>query len=141
MVRDFHPHLFYHQKVRVYRNLNNGLVSVQHKGKVVGHTDNLAMPSAVRVATFAGVRLIVSECLRVQMVAARRRKVHAYAEGILLPYSPDIPLTHTLHYNPYRSGYFTSSPGETIVESAGFVVVKENVVYVTPPVIQQLSLF
>lgn len=132
MVRDFHPHLFYHQKVRVYRNLNNGLVSVQHKGKVVGHTDNLAI---------AGVRLIVSECLRVQMVAARRRKVHAYAEGILLPYSPDIPLTHTLHYNPYRSGYFTSSPGETIVESAGFVVVKENVVYVTPPVIQQLSLF
>jgi hypothetical protein len=140
MIREFNSQLYHHTKVRVYRNLNNGLVSVQVKGKVVGHTDNLAI---------ANVTLIVSECLRVKMVAENRRKVHAYAEGILLPSLPDIPLSHTLHYNPYRGGYFTRRPGEEVVKTAEYVVVRNNVVYVYTEFgrsvatanIQQLSLF
>jgi hypothetical protein len=75
------------------------------------------------------------------MVAENRRKVHAYAEGILLPSLPDIPLLYTLHYNPYRSGYFTRSPGEEVVTTAEYVVVRNNVVYVATASIQQLSLF
>lgn len=121
MIKEFHPHLYHHQKVRVYRNLNNGLMSVQFKGKLIGHTDNLAI---------ASVKFIVSETTRIKMVAAKRRAVHAYAEGILLPSSPEISLTYSLHYNPYRSGQFTLSPGELVVKEAEYVVVKDNVVYV-----------
>jgi len=123
MIREFHPHLYHHLKVRVYRNLNNGLMSVQFKGKVVGHTDNLAIKN---------VSFIVSEATRIKMVAAKRRAVHAYAEGILMANTPDIPLTHTVHYNPYRSGQFTVSPGEMVVKQSDYVVVKNNVVYVVP---------
>lgn len=59
-------------KIDVYRNLNNGLLSVVYKGKVVGHCD------MIRLA-HAGLR--VSEAGRRRVIMEMRKNVHAFVSG------------------------------------------------------------
>ena len=127
MIKEFDGRLLYGQKVRAYRNLNNGLVSVQNytKGigwRLFGHTDTLALQS---------VKYVVSEPARLKMVAAQRRAVHAYAEGILLEEMPLVRSVGRLAYNPYRSGSFTIKETDNIILNSDYLIVANNIVFVS----------
>ena len=70
--------------VRVYRNLLNGLISVQHnvKGRgwiLSGHCDNCVLTE---------VSLEVSEAGRQRVLKDQKRNVHAYATGKLIGREP-----------------------------------------------------
>lgn len=94
-------------KVFVYRNLHKARWSVKalsgpHKGKVVGHADELTL--------FAG-EMKVSERGRQRVIAEGRKNVHAGVQGFVC--EPDFAALEALgierrklSYNPYRSGSF-----------------------------------
>jgi hypothetical protein len=60
------------QRVKVYRNLQNGLFSVQFGGLVVAHLATVQL---------TGVVFKVTETARQRVLAQRQRNVHAYAIG------------------------------------------------------------
>lgn len=61
-------------KVKVYRNLHNGLYSIQQGGLVLGH--------AARVA-LKGASFTVSEAGRQRVIREGKKNVHAFAVGDL----------------------------------------------------------
>mgnify|MGYP000913145528 CR=1 FL=1 len=95
----------YSTTVDVYRNLNRDMWSIcavdgPHKGKVIGHADELVMLRAV---------FRVSEKSRQRALREGVRNVHAKVRGALVT-SPvalhDGPFTW-VRYNPTRCGHFT----------------------------------
>lgn len=115
------------KKVRVYRNLANGLMSIQMytKGKgwlVVGHSEDLA----IKAPTF-----LVGESVRQQVIAKKRKRVHAYIEGTLV--NPDKVEPKTLlpvSYNPYKAGYFYYVQSESPVNKTDLAVILNTKVFV-----------
>ncbi len=128
-------------KVRVYRNLHNGLWSVKcmerdhrHYGKVILHCEEIML---------AHVKPVVSSAGRNRVLRERRKNVHAYLEGEIVSYCGEaykerVLSDHTMltfseieeiidrhglnnmggfdwsiGYNPYRAGYFTCVPYST----------------------------
>ncbi|BBC53795.1 hypothetical protein [Mycobacterium phage PP] len=95
-------------EVFVYRNLHRARWSVRavsgpHKGKVVGHADELVL----RVTETK-----VSEAGRRRALAEGKRNVHAGVQGFVSEDDPGLLETGTteyrkLSYNPFRSGSFT----------------------------------
>ena len=61
-------------KVRVYRNLHNGLYSIQRDGVVLGHASRVAL----KRASFK-----VSEAGRQRVIREGKKNVHAFAIGEL----------------------------------------------------------
>jgi len=59
-------------KVKVYRNLNNGLISIQKEGLVVGHCSSI---------TLKDVNFKVNQGGRSRVIAQQCKNVHAYAIG------------------------------------------------------------
>lgn len=93
-------------KVRVYRNLNNGLWSIKARegefnNKVIYHAKTLKL---------LAVRFIVSEAGRLRVKRDKSKNVHAYAEGIVskldLELTPDHINNVEVTYDPYLHGYF-----------------------------------
>lgn len=92
-------------KVRVYRNLNNGKWSIQaatgeYKGKVVGHLDHL---------TLNNVKFNVSKAGRARILKEKRKNVCAYAIGDL--HSIEAPEKFCdqhieVTFNPYKTDFF-----------------------------------
>lgn len=119
------------QKVRVYRNLINGLISVQHsiKGRgwiLSGHCDNCVISE---------VSLQVSEAGRQRVLNDKKRNVHAYAAGRLISREPKDIYVPTkaikIGYNPYKHGFFYDKrTGERIENNVKYLVVVDNEVYV-----------
>lgn len=104
-------------KVRVYRNLNNGKWSIkamtgEYKGKVVAHLDYLTLKDTSFIVSMAG---------RARVLREGRKNVHAFAMGFLHSCN-EIELESTsevITYDPYRCGFFYSidssnTPIETI---------------------------
>ena len=116
------------QQVRVYRNLNNGLISLQHyiKGtgwRLSGHLENCVLQN---------VSFKVYEVSRQKVLLTRRRNVHAYAIGRLIGEdSIGIFAPISLAYNPYKCGYFFDRGTEQKIETASYLVVKDNQVLVS----------
>jgi len=91
-------------KVRVYRNLNNGkwsikAISGEYKNKVVAHLDCL---------TLQDVTFVISDAGRARVIREGRKNVHAYAVGFLkandeITRSDD---NEVITYDPYRCGFF-----------------------------------
>lgn len=117
------------EKVRVYRNLNNGKWSVramtgEYKGKVVAHLDSLTLTDIVFVISVAG---------RARVLREGRKNVHAFAMGIL---SSDeaIPLnsnSNVITYDPYRSGFFYSvSSADEALTDMGKLCFSEGKAYI-----------
>lgn len=61
-------------KVKVYRNLHNGLYSIQRLGRVIGHAQRVALTNT----TF-----VVSEAGRQRVIREGKKNVHAFAQGDL----------------------------------------------------------
>ena len=108
-------------RVRVYRNLRNGLMSVQAKSSngswlVIGHVESCLLYDA----DFA-----VSEAGRQRVIKYNRKRVHAYVYGELADIETDVSLSTKVMYNPYKYETFvTESLGR--VDSANCAVVSST---------------
>ena len=84
--------------VRVYRNLNNGKMSVQQNGKVVCYADSVLLKNA---------SFKVSESSRQRVLNTKQRNVHAYAIGELIAFNTAANFDgQDISYNPYYAGFF-----------------------------------
>ena len=98
-------------RVRVYRNLHNGLFSVQHRGRVVAHLAQL---------TLSGVTFQVQPAGRAKVLATRTKNVHAYVSGtIAFPAVVTRRNPDRVTYNPYRAGHFTNPAGDYVHSALG----------------------
>jgi len=99
-------------KVRVYRNLNNGKWSIlatsgEYKNKVVGHLDELALSDVTFIVSAAGQARVRRE---------GRKNVHAYAQGLLssvtaATYDMDVSI---VSYDPYGKDFFFRKDDENV---------------------------
>lgn len=93
------------KEVEVYRNLNNGKLSIRQGGKVMGHADGVLL---------SRVRPVVNQKGRERVLRERVKNVHAYLKGMIeegtgrgLSYDGE------LYYDPYKVSEFTDkSTGE-----------------------------
>lgn len=90
-------------RVRVYRNLRNGLMSVQayisKKWLVVGHVESLLLYDA---------EFKVSEAGRQRVIEQKRKNVHAFVYGELADINTDVVLPTKAFYNPYKYKTFVT---------------------------------
>ena len=93
-------------KVGVYRNLNNGLVSIkalegEHKGKVIAHAEGILLK---------GCSFKVGEKGRQRVLREKRKNVHAYVEGFVASIKGERRYREFLgtkaNYNPYYMDSF-----------------------------------
>lgn len=99
--------------VRVYRNLHNDLMSVQHLTltgwRVLGHTADIILADA---------KFVVIQSGRQRVLATGRKNVHAFIQGY--PCNPVVrPLVMALmpapvYYNPYKSAHFGCADGHRV---------------------------
>lgn len=87
------------KKVKVYRNLNNGKLSVMQNGLVVAHADSITLLAADFQVNRAG---------RARVLKEGRKNVHAFVVGY---YANNLFInrginTVSVSYNPYRFPYF-----------------------------------
>lgn len=90
------------QQTRIYRNLQNGRMSLQVKSsknwKVVGHVLDCVLEN---------VKFHVIESTRQRVLSQQRRTVHAWGQGMLIGIdNPDIYAPIDLTYNPFLSDRF-----------------------------------
>ena len=110
------------QQVRVYRNLKNGLFSVQFGGLVVAHLATVQL---------RGVLFKVSERARQRVLAQRQRNVHAYAIGTFTTAAQPLA-TELISYNPYTAGHFFCVGSQAPIQRALAVVLRNGKAYVLP---------
>ena len=110
------------QKVKVYKNLHNGLWSIKDakSGLVLGHTNEI---------TLFDCKYKVSQKGRERVLKEKQKNIHAYIVG---HYMTDVFQTEnkietiirkekeTITYNPYKENHFTT------LESGRTKVVKES---------------
>ena len=104
------------QRVRVHYNLFTHLWSVTamdgaERGRVIETASSFAL---------VGCKFVVSETMRQRVLARKKRIVHAWVEGYVVPVEllPDNAIEVT--YNPYRSGQFTRRDNhEAVTEISG----------------------
>ena len=91
--------------VKVYKNLHNGMFSVQQDGKVVAHVSTIDL---------VDVTFKVSEAGRQRVLTERKKNVHAFVVGLVV----DVNAVTTadtqcrgvrVSYNPYKSGKFLTT--------------------------------
>lgn len=85
--------------VRVYKNLNNGMMSIQQNGKVVCHTDYV---------TLRDVFFKVNETSRQRAIRDKQRNVHAFACGLVVNFDAQAITTdgNDISYNPFKKPFF-----------------------------------
>jgi hypothetical protein len=123
-------------RVQVYRNLNNGLISIQDlsTGLVLGHASAVDMEEA---------SFIVREAGRQQVIKEKRKNVHAFVRGKVIdvrnfkpfkgrgegieddsPYAwmnstklqrgSMLVTTTRVSYNPYKAPHFVTPEGDEV---------------------------
>ena len=102
--------------VRVYRNLRNGLMSVQSKINgswlVIGHVNSVLLE---------GVNFKVSQAGRERVIKQKRKNVHAFVYGTLAAIETGDVLQVAVKYNPYK--YKTFVVDDTPIFAAKVAVV------------------
>jgi len=94
-------------RVRVYRNLHTGTLSMQTKTakgwRVTSH------PNSVKLEN---VKLVVKEAGRQRVLKEKRKNVHAWLEGDLIPkWTRAVMVFERVLYNPYKYAVWTTSSG------------------------------
>lgn len=105
-------------RVRVYRNLRNGKLSVMCKytRRVIAHVDMIELER---------VRFLVSAKGIARIRETRRKRVIAFVEGTVTRFDGLQPLQHRVQFNPYRWDSFVDAQGSP-VERADEVVVNSD---------------
>ena len=104
------------QRVRVYKNLHNGMWSIKQKGLVIGYAKEIALEN---------VSYIVSQAGRVRVLKEQRKNVHAYVEGCVSPY-PDNSVCIEVSYNPYKYGYFYKKHNLKEISSSKYAILTDK---------------
>lgn len=105
------------RKVRIYRNLNNGKVSIKQDGLVIGHADKAFLQDA---------KFIVSETGRQRVLLEKQKSVHAYIEGYWVK-DFVVPLNGKLvWYNPYLTDSFRTRDTNDVCVTALRVLVTSD---------------
>jgi hypothetical protein len=108
-------------KVKVYWNFHKKLFSVQHKGLVINHLENLYL---------INVDFLVGQGGRARVIKEESKNVHAYAVGDLLSLTEkqELALDHLFNtcgdeatYDPYKYKTFVRVSDESPVFTASFV--------------------
>jgi hypothetical protein len=108
--------------IRIYRNLNNGRMSIQAKvsksWKVVGHvTDAVVKDVSFKVVESGRQRVIQEQC----------KNVHAWGQGVLISQlEPDIWAPVDLAYNPYAGSTFIERHTGREIRHCRYLVVRDN---------------
>ena len=109
-------------RVRVYRNLHTGTLSMQaynpeKKGwRVISH------PFQVKLQD---VKFVVNEGGRQRVLKEKRKNVHAWIEGNLISYETS-RFINEAKYNPYKYDFWTDPKSGHRVETAAFCSVNRN---------------
>jgi hypothetical protein len=126
--------------VRVYRNLNNGLISILDKktNLVVGYCDAVQV---VPIDSDSDVKCVVLQGGRNRVIRDKQKNVHAYLEGAISQFTNFRPLKDrtftsrpvvilgdaptSISYNPYKNDcfYLTANPKKP-VQTLAHVIVK-----------------
>ena len=107
------------QQVKVYRNLKNGLFSVQFGGLLVAHLATVQL---------VGVTFKVTETARQRVLTQRQKNVHAYAIGTFSS-AQQPSATEPISYNPYHAGHFFRVQDQAPIHSATAVVLTQGKAY------------
>jgi hypothetical protein len=114
------------QRCRIYRNLNNGTMSLQLKVKgwyVAGHVTD---------AIVQDVKFHLSEASRLRVIRDGRKNVHAWGEGLLIAqFKPEIAAPIDLSYNPYEDTTFVERGTKRPIANCQYLVVRDNAVFVS----------
>lgn len=103
----------------MYRNLQNGLFSVQFGGLVVAHLVTVQL---------TGVVFKVTGTARQRVLAQRQRNVHAYVIGTF-PTAAQPTVTEPISYNPCHAGHFYQVQRQAPIHSATAVVLSHGKAY------------
>lgn len=115
-------------RIRVYRNLRNGLLSIQSKTsagwRVTEHAESVHLEDAV---------FKVSEAGRQRVLRERRKNIHAYVEGERITTWPDPHLTtwkapsnktvYRVVYDPFKMKTFRMSTQNRSIEKAPYAFI------------------
>lgn len=82
-------------RVRVYRNLHNKKYSIQHKGRVIAHLDQVTLDEVTFSVQPAG---------QAKVRETKRKQVHAFVNGVIV--APGHALVRSVRYNPYEYDTF-----------------------------------
>jgi len=109
-------------RVEVYFNLHKKLFSVSdcHTGRVIKHTNEV---------TIYNPKFVVRKAGRLRVLRERKKNVHAFVRGMMVPYScvlfaPDLSTEVT--YNPYKYSSFVMKDTEQPVDKAKIAVLSTN---------------
>jgi hypothetical protein len=107
-------------KVKVYRNLRNGMFSVidSETGRVAFYASELVLKDAVFVVQLGG---------KARARATGQRNVHAYIKGFVSD-SEASECASEVYYNPFKVDYFMA--GSEPIHKADKVLLKDNKCYV-----------
>lgn len=104
--------------VRIYRNLNNGRISIKQGTHVVGHTDEAFLTDA---------HFLVYEKTRQRVLEKRVKSVHAYIEGIWMEqYNVPEEDGNGVWYNPYLTEAFRTAGSNEPCLTASKILVKSD---------------
>ncbi|HEY9664829.1 MAG TPA: hypothetical protein V6C65_40840 [Allocoleopsis sp.] len=120
------------QTIRIYRNLNNGTMSIQAKvdksWKVVGHVTDCVV---------SDVSFKIQDGGRQRVIREGRKNVHAWGQGVLVcQFDSDIFAPIDLSYNPYEDTTFKQRHTDNPIVSCRYLVVRDNKVFVSPDAVQ-----
>lgn len=114
------------ERVRIYKNLNNGKMSIMSwnkrhndKGRIIAHVDDILLEDCKMIVQPAGNRRAKRE---------KVRNVHAYVEGnVSMEQSDNIIWDGYLYYNPFKCNHFKLVKGNNneIIRKSRYVNVKD----------------
>jgi hypothetical protein len=124
--REVLEHIDPSKKVRVYRNLHKGCLSVQQGGLVKCHTDNVVLRDFKTIVNLKGQERVRRE---------KAKNVHAFIEGFVI----DAKETWKgmldfgwgkCYYNPYQTDHWTDPETGEYIQSGEFADVAPDSVLV-----------
>jgi len=124
--REVLEHINPSKKVRVYRNLHKGCLSVQQGGLVKCHTDNVVLRDFKTIVNLKGQERVRRE---------KAKNVHAFIEGFVI----DAKETWKgmldfgwgkCYYNPYQTDHWTDPETGGYIQSGEFADVAPDSVLV-----------
>ena len=102
--------------VHVYRNLNNGLLSIRQSGEIKAHSSIVYLENVTFHVQPAGHQKTISTGVKC---------VHAYAKGTLTQTIPENMKVIEVKYNPFYMDKFQTVSGEPI-QKANYLSINQN---------------
>jgi hypothetical protein len=94
------------QRVKAYRNLNNGKIAIQNlEGKVIGYCDTLLLSDCT---TKVGKGTSATIKRKLETIGKKDRNVHAFIIGTIVAINEPIDESKgsNVSYNPFFADYF-----------------------------------